>query len=145
MWTVEDPSTLLFIDETAKSSQSEKRRSFWSPEGVSTSLAEDFTQTSDRYTLLAAVNMDGFVLEACELVQRKRSANDGNPSRGTINRERFILYLQNFVVPYVERAAANGKSIKVVWDNAPIHVNDQHIEDLITNAGGEVRRLAPYR
>ena len=99
MWTVEDPSTLLYIDETAKSSQSEKRRSFWSPKGVSASLAEDFTQTSDRFTLLAAVNIDGFVLEACELVQRKRSAADWDPTRGTINRERFILYLQNFVVP----------------------------------------------
>lgn len=59
LWTVEDPSTLLFVDESAKGSQSEKRRSFWCPEGVSTSLTEDFAQTTNRYTLLAAVNMDG--------------------------------------------------------------------------------------
>jgi transposase len=139
-----DARQALFIDETHKSSNASRRRRMWSKKGVSPSVdaffEEDFRR---RYTLIGACDINGFVNEACQIVERERDKNDRDPERGTVDSDRFEDYILTHVVPVLGNwYRAEPRSV-VIMDNASIHGSDR-VRDLIEGAGAKLIYTAPY-
>ena len=60
-----------------------RRRRAWGPRGEDNDISKLFNPDAEiRYTLLAATDMDGFVLGACEVVERERGHADEDRTRG---------------------------------------------------------------
>ena len=94
------PRQVLFIDESAKDANAARRRRAWSPFGITPIVDAPMVREFDkRYTLIAACNWEGFVQEACHIVEREHGKDDPNPDRGTVDTGRFEQYLEDFVVP----------------------------------------------
>ena len=142
---VYDPSMVVFIDETARDRNAARRRRHWSKRRK-TPLSRTFfmgENTRTRYTLLSACDVNGFIVEACELVERERSAKDADPTRGTIDKERFVLWLKTYLLPILGNFELNEPRSVVVLDNATIHHSDEIIE-LIESTGATWIYTAPY-
>ena len=140
----DNPRQFIFIDETSKDKDMIRRRRAWQPVGYTTTISEYFPDgQNNSYTLLAAADMDGFVLEACELVRRKRCANDNDESAGTIDTDRFVSWVQDSLVPTLGNYLLGEPRSIVVLDNASIHVDDR-VVDLVVNAGALIIFQAPY-
>jgi hypothetical protein len=99
-----NPVQLIFIDETHRSSNASRRRRAWgkrgSPVVIDSFFEEDFRK---RYTLIAACDLNGFVLSACKIVEREGDKNDRDPDRGTVTMERFEAYVDQCLVPVLGR------------------------------------------
>jgi hypothetical protein len=93
--------------------------------------------------MLGAVDIDGFVLPMCELIEAKRGHDDNDPTRGTIDTERFLLWVEQNLCPNLGCAVEGGARSIVVADNASIH-QDPRFRDLVEDAGGILIYLAPY-
>jgi hypothetical protein len=94
------PEQLVFIDETHKSANASRRQRAWSKKGVTPVFDAFFEEEfRRRYTLIAACDIDGFVIEACKLVEREHGKNDRDPDRGTVDMERFEKYVEESLVP----------------------------------------------
>jgi hypothetical protein len=59
---------IVFVDESHVDRRDVRRRRGWSPRGFSTDVREWFGRGDVAYTLLAAVNVDGFLLNATTAV-----------------------------------------------------------------------------
>ena len=89
------------------------------------------------------MDIDGFVLDACDAVYRKYGKTDTSPDRGTVDAERFLQYVNDRLIPTLGlRALGEPRSI-VVLDNATIH-KDVRIQNAIEAAGAEVIWTAAY-
>ena len=85
------PNQLVFVDESAKDRNSSRRRRSWARRGHTLFRDEYFaTYNSKHYTLIAACNVNGFIIDASETVEHEANANDNDPSRGTVERRRKI-------------------------------------------------------
>ena len=74
---LQHPRQLLFIDETARGANASRRRRAYSPRGVTPIVDAPMVREFDkRYTLIAAFNWDGFVVDACDIVEREQGSND---------------------------------------------------------------------
>ena len=51
------------------------------------------------YTLIAACDINGFILEACETIQQKHNSSDKDPTRGTVDGECFRDWLVTKLIP----------------------------------------------
>lgn len=98
---------------------------------------------SNRYTLLAAADINGFISQACERVLRERGDNDSDPTRGTIDQERFEMWVEYFLCPTLGDYSTCAPRSVVVLDNASIHHSDRVVE-LIKSTGARVIYTAPY-
>ena len=74
-------------------------------------------------TLLAAADVNGAILDMCELVLQKRGSKDDDPTHGTIDQERFREYIESRVVPWLEKRRAEGERKVVVLDNAAASIH----------------------
>ena len=132
------PNQLLFLDETAKGRNDARRRRSYSPRGVTPTASVPFTGShGKRYSMLAACDMDGFIKETCEIVEREGIAG------GTVDTGVFTHWLNDNVIPVLGRYNLHEPHSIVVLDNASIHHTDEIVE-LIENAGAMVLYLAPY-
>jgi hypothetical protein len=138
-----DPKMFVFIDESSRGHNESRRRRSWAPRGKDNSLDEFFSSKERGYTLLAAADINGFVLSMCELVEMKHSHDDPDPTRGTIDTDRFLLYVDQFLCPNIGSAAKCEPCSVVVLDNATIH-QDPRVRQKIEAAGGKVIYCAPY-
>jgi len=137
----DDPDVFVFLDETSRGRCLSRRRRSWSPRGLDNTLDEFFDSAEATYTLLAAADINGIIMEASELVERKKNDKDECPTRGTIDTDRFLLWLQQKLCPTL---GAYGKPRSVVvMDNAPIH-QDPIIRLIIEAAGAVLIYTAPY-
>ena len=93
--------------------------------------------------MLAAADINGFVVSACSLVIRENGESDTDSSHGTIGRERFILWVKQCLIPVLGNYELRQPRSLVLLDNATIHHSDE-IVDLIRFAGAEVVYLSPY-
>ena len=93
--------------------------------------------------MLSACDINGFIPEACELVERERSADDDDPDRGTIDKDRFVRWLDERLVDLLGDYSLGEPRSVVVLDNASIH-HDDEIVDLIESTGARVLFTAPY-
>lgn len=139
-----DPSQLIFVDESAKDRNSSRRRRSWSRRGLTPFRKAYFAGSHfKRYTLIAACDINGFVLEACETVLREHGAADNNPSRGTVDGERFKLWVEEKLIPVLGKYHDGAPRSIVVLDNASVHHVDGIVE-MIQEAGAKVVFTAPY-
>jgi len=102
---------------------------------LSAYFAEDFLK---RCTMIGAVNILGFAISACEIVER----NESLENRGTVDTDRFEEYIAECVVPIVGNYAAGEPNSVVVMDNAIIQMSER-IEEMINDAGGILLFIAP--
>ena len=113
----------MFVDETHRSRNDGRRRRGRSKKGTAAIRRVLFDASSrDNYTFIGAVNIDGFIRPACEVVFAKRSATDQDPSRGTVDSERFVSYVEEKLVPNLKPYPLPNSV--VVMDNASIHKDD---------------------
>lgn len=142
---VYQPEMAVFIDETAKDENAARRRRHWSPRQKTPVRGSFFMGENDRkrYTLLSACDSNGFIIEACELVEREHSQDDQDLTRGTIDTDRFLLWVQECLVPTLGNCTLGEKRSVVIMDNATIHHDDRIIE-AIEAAGARVLYTAPY-
>ena len=106
------PNQLIYIDESQKDRNSSRRRRSWSKRGQSP-FRPAYLQSAHgrRYSLIAACDIDGFVLEACETVDQSTGQNDNDPTRGTVDGDRFKLWVEEKLIPVLgnyERAEARS-------------------------------------
>ena len=118
---VQDPKMLIFIDETAKDRNASRRRRIWAVRGTKAEMPEPLSRDDLRYTMLGACDIDGFVGDACEAVYQKKSSEDKDPLRGTIDTQRFIDWVKYRLVPVLGKYRYCEPRSIVVLDNAPIH------------------------
>ena len=138
------PCQLIFIDETARGANASRRRRAYSPRGVTPVVDAPMVREFDkRYTLIGACNWDGFVTEACCIVEREHGSADLDPDRGTVDTERFEQYVEQHLVPVLGKSVNGEPNSIVVMDNASIHASDR-IRDLIEEAGAKLVFTAPY-
>jgi hypothetical protein len=72
--------TLLFLDETHKDRNAARRRRHWSLRNYTPEVSATFLGShSKRYSLLAACDMEVFILEVCSIVVRDE------PDGGTLD------------------------------------------------------------
>ena len=137
------PEMLIFIDETAKGRNESRRKRMWARRGSKAELINLLHQTKERYTMLGACNINGFIPEACEPVLRERGPNDPDRSRGTIDRKRFLDWARERLVPQLGNYALGEPNSIVILDNAIIH-HDDEFRDMIREAGAKELYLSRY-
>jgi transposase len=139
-----DPSQLVFLDETQKDRNSSRRRRSWFRRGRNPFRDAYFAGShGKRYTLVAACDINGFIIEACETILREEGPNDTDETRGTVNRDRFRLWIQETLVPVLGNYSRLEPRSIVVMDNASIH-SGADIQDLIEATGARLVYLPPY-
>lgn len=139
-----DPKQFIIIDEAHKSKNEARRDRAWSMQGVTPVLDAYFDQGFlARYTLIGAADIDGFVVGACDIVEREHGDNDTNPNRGTVDTAKFEAYIENKLVPNLGNYALREPHSIVVFDNAIIHISPR-IRKLIEDAGALLINTAPY-
>jgi transposase len=129
------PRQYIVIDEAHKSTNEARRNRAWSLKGVTPVLDAFFDRgLGKRYTLIAAADINGFVFDACEIIEREQSADDNDPNRGTVDAEKFEDYVEHTLVPNLGDYALDEPHSIVILDNATIHVSER-VRQLIADAG----------
>lgn len=140
--TVKDPAMFVFLDESAVSKDDTRRRRGRSARGKPVFNYDIFTgDNQSSFTLLGAVDINGFVLDACKCVFRRR--NENNDMTGTMDTERFLQWVIYALVPTLGNFERGEARSVVVMDNAPIH-KDPRILAVIEEAGAVVVWCARY-
>jgi hypothetical protein len=134
----------VFIDESSKGRNASRRRRHWSVRGKTPFLDTLFTGSHGKtYTLLAACDLDGFISEACEVVERESGSEDNDPTRGTIDGERFEMWIEQKLCPVLGSYTLAEPHSVVIMDNASQHHSDRVCE-LIESTGARIIFLPPY-
>jgi len=86
------PDPLIYVDESQKDSNFSRRRRLWSKQGL-IPFRPVYLPSADvkQYSLLAACDMDGSLVEPCETVLQSMGKNDTDMSRGTIDTNYFNI------------------------------------------------------
>ncbi len=139
-----DPKYAIFVDETHKSANASRRRRAWSKVGVTPVIDAKFEEDfRTRYTLIAACDINGFVVDACKIVERERSATDNDPDRGTVDSARFLEYVEECLCPCLGKYHLGEPRSVVIMDNASIHMSEE-VRGLIESKGAVLIYTAPY-
>ena len=94
-----------------------------------------------RYTLIAAMDIDGFIPSTLEIVRRDEISDEG--AAGTIDSTHFESWVENYLVPKLGRFDHGEKRSIVVMDNASTHMRSK-VKELINGAGAYLLYTAPY-
>ena len=139
------PKMLVAIDETAKMKMTGGRDRMWARIGsrITPYLNRFHGTRKMRYSMIAAADIDGFIIEACSVVLRERGDTDTDLHRGTVGRERFKIYLEEKLIPVLGNYALGEPRSLVLIDNATIHHDDEIVE-MIRASGAEIVYLSPY-
>lgn len=131
----------LLVDETSSSPSESRLRRAWGARGQKNSISEFFNSAEVSYTLIATATVDGFHLASTRIVERKTDKDDTDETRGTVDANRFVLWVQEALVPNLG-AYPNPRSV-VIMDNASIH-KDERVKELIESVGARLIYTAPY-
>jgi DDE superfamily endonuclease len=139
------PEMVVFIDESHKDKNAARRRRWWSRRGLTPVRRSTFSgNRATRYTFLAACDINGFILSACDTVRRGNTREEeADPTMGTIDSGRFELWVTNKLVPILGSYQNLEARSVVVLDNASIHHSPEVIQ-LIQGAGATILYMAPY-
>ena len=112
----------IFVDETHRSANASRRRHAWAKRGAPRMCNLFFEEYFwKHYTLIGACDCNGFVAEACKIVERERDKNDRDPNRGTVDHERFEDYVEFDLCPLLGHYSRREPRSIVILDNASIH------------------------
>jgi len=136
---------VVFVDETAKDRNASRRRRIWNLIGTKAELVEALHDSGDgeRYTMIGACNIDGFIPQACEAIFRERGHDDDDPSRGTVDAERFCDWVEFFLCPVLGNYAADEPNSLVVMDNCHQH-HGPRVRELVEGTGAKLLFTARY-
>ena len=132
---------LIFIDETHKDRSSSRRRRGWGKRNVGGLIVNQWFREEICYKLIAAANVDGFVMETC--VNYYRNDSSGQGASGTVGQEEFVDWIRYSLVPVLGRYDLNEENSIVVMDNASTHVSPE-VANLIESVGAYLLYAAPY-
>ena len=99
-----------FVDETHKGSKDFIRQMIWrkrNQRGRRTHLPITFEDK--RFSLICAMNVDGFIMPACYI----HEIRDGN----NINADRFLVYIKYFLAPQLGSYSLREENSVVIMDN----------------------------
>jgi len=140
-----DASVFCFVDESAIGKQAARRRRGWARRGTPAhkfALFEgDISGNKKRYTLIGCVDINGFVLAACDVVFQRSTKS--NMTTGTVDSERFVAYVREKLAPQLGNYALGEPRSVVVMDNARIH-KDPRVRQLIEATGAKLIWNAAY-
>eukprot|EP01043_Picozoa_sp_COSAG02_P016747 COSAG02_NODE_743_length_17764_cov_9.908916_7_plen_370_part_00 len=127
-----EPECMIILDESHIADKDYRRRRGWAPVGEPANIYEYFSGDGKLRSVLAAVNQDGFVTEACKVVE------------GGVGDDEFMKWaresLSPVLKPYDENLHPNSI---VVLDNAIIHHQPEFVE-MLEDIGCLVFYLSPY-
>ena len=84
--------------------------------------------------MVGAVDINGFIIESCELI-RRTPANVHDLDYGTVNSARFLQYARSHLIPNLGNYHLGEDRSIVVMDNASVH--GEELVNLI-NASGAI-------
>ena len=138
---VHDVAELVFIDETHKDRNSARRRRVWGVRNSGGMAMNRWFRLNVRYSLIAAMDIDGFIPTTLDIVRRDEISEEG--AAGTVDSAYFEGWVENCLVPTLGRYELGEKRSIVVMDNASTHMNDR-VRQLINGAGAYLLYTAPY-
>jgi hypothetical protein len=140
---IQDPAMLCFLDETAKDRAAARRRRAWHRRGTDNVIDERFMGKTVRYTMLAAVDLNGFVVPACTCVHRPSPQDEPSHYAMNIDADRFVAWVETDLCPFLGDFSKQEARSVVVCDNASIH-NDPRFAALIEARGAILVYGAAY-
>ena len=140
-----DPSIFCFVDESAVGKNASRRRRGWSRRGRPAEkwalFEEGVGSNVARYTLIGAVDINGFIPQACDIIFHRTTKT--NTSTGTVDADRFVAYVAELLVPQLGNYTRGEPRSVVVMDNATIH-KDPRVQALIEATGAKLIWNAAY-
>ena len=121
---------LLFLDESSTDPDVFRRRRGWSRSGKAP-IRFKFKNFDVGHTLFGACNLRGFEMRCVKVEQ------------GNIDRNHFVEYFRDIVVPCLGRFDLLEENSVVVLDNAPTHQTPE-LRRLAASVGAVLVFLAPY-
>jgi transposase len=136
---------LIYLDETHRSQNASRRRRHWSKRGVTpVSLEPFFGRFDARFTMIGACDINGFVKSTCDVIEREHGGSrETDPTRGTVNQNRFELWISEFLAPVLGNFVNGEPRSIVILDNASIH-HSKRVVELIEATGAKILFLPPY-
>jgi len=139
---VSDANQLVYVDETHKDKQASRRRKAWGHRNSSSGVAVKRWFNNDvRYTMIAALDINGFIPSTIDCVKRNEISSEG--AAGTVDGSYFEEWVEYSLCPTLgDYAKGEARSI-VVMDNASTHM-DGRVAHLIRATGAYILYTAPY-
>jgi len=138
---VRNPEQVIVIDETHKDRNASRRRKAWGPRNSGGLALRRWFRNEVRYTMIAALNLDGFVDSTIELVRRDEISNEG--AAGTVDSEHFQNWVKDHLCPVLGSYERNEPNSIVIMDNASTHMSEE-VREMIESAGAYLLYTAPY-
>ncbi len=133
------PEMAIYVDESNKNRQSTRRRYGYGRMGSTIKYRAIFNRDI-QYTFIAAANMYGFVIEACdEVLHMIKEKEEQKP----VDAERFVQYIKQYLVPVLGNYWLEEANSVVIMDNCSIHL-DPRVRELIEDAGAILIFSSPY-
>jgi len=130
-----NPRQLLFVDETHQDDRQSRRRRGWAQRGLVPTVFEPLN--GNRYTVIAACNLWGYEMDACETIKLK-------PHVG-VDGARFVQWVRSHLLQVLGRYVWGERNSVVVLDNSSVHHKElAEVLRLIRGAGAIVEFLSPY-
>ena len=97
----------------------------------------EWFQSVVRYTLIAAADINGFIVSACHTVLRDTISDEG--AAGTVDGDYFLYWVKNYLCPVLGNYERGEPRSIVYMDNASTHMADE-VEDAIRGVGAILNR-----
>ena len=143
---VKNPHMACFIDECGSGRQCSERRRLWAKrgkKGVPSRRAKFIGSHGKRYTLLGACDITGFVYPACMVVEHKTSSSDDDPTKGTVDGERFEEWVEKKLCPTLGDYVLREPRSVVILDNVSFH-HSKKVRELVEATGAVLLYTSPY-
>jgi transposase len=133
------PEMAIYIDESNKNRQSTRRKYGYGGKGKTIKFRAIFNRDI-QFTFIAAANMYGFVIPACdEVLHMIKEKEEHKP----VDAERFVQYIKQYLVPVLGNYWLEEANSVVIMDNCSIHL-DPRVRELIEGAGAILIFSSPY-
>jgi len=138
---VSDAYQLIFVDETHKDRNSSRRRKAWGRRKSGGIALRKWFKNTIRYTMIAALDIEGFIPSTIELVRRNEISDEG--AAGTVDAIHFEEWVEYYLCPILGRYDKGEPRSIVVMDNATTYM-DSRVVHLIRQTGAYILYTAPY-
>ena len=138
---VSDTRQVVFIDETHKDRNASRRRRAWGKRNSGGLALKKWFSESARYTLIAAMDAQGFIPSTLDIVHRDEISDEG--AAGTVDATYFEEWVEKCLGPVLGRYDHGEPRSIVVMDNASTHMS-QRVADMIRETGAYLLYTAPY-
>lgn len=138
---IQNPRQGFVIDETHKDSRASRRQRAWTRRNSGGAEVKKWFYNHVRYTMIAAMNIDGFIDHTIELVKLDEISSEG--AAGTVDAERFESCVENYLCPALGEYSQNEPNSIVIMDNASTHMSER-VRELIESTGTYLLYSAPY-